>query len=143
MDQVQVFVCSGRFKSVPEMRGFIDETYTEDGDGLPSAFILEVELDDYEPNCIEAIPSATGEPLPLSELLAGASYADQWVPLLDGGRLADAAICVYPPNVVVNPSGSSLEYLGAFPFVVEHPEWLQRILRGEALAEDAKPDSAG
>jgi hypothetical protein len=76
--------------------------------------------------------SATGTPIPLSELLAGASYSDQWLPHLDGSRRADAAVCVFALNRVEHPSGCLLEYLGAFEYRVVHPEWLQRLLRGEA-----------
>lgn len=131
MDTVHVFISTGRFKSSGEMREYIDETYTEDGDGVDSEFMKEVELEEYEPGCIEAIPSESGSAVPLSQLLAGASYSDQWLPQLDGARLADAAICVFPPNIVENPAGCSLEYLGAFPYRVEHPEWFQQILKGE------------
>lgn len=139
-DIVHVFVSTGRFRSFEEMRAYIDETYTEDGDGIPSVFMREVDLSEYEPNCIEAIPSTSGSPVPLSELLAATSYSDQWLPNLDGPRLADAAICVFAPNRVGHPDGCSLEYLGAFGYRVVHPEWLQRILRGEA--PDAAPGTS-
>jgi len=148
MDTVHIFVSTGRFRSVEEMRAYIDETYTEDGDGLPSAFMEEVDLDEYEPGCIEAVPSASGLPVPLSELLAGASYADQWLPQVDGARRADAAVCVFTPNLVENPGGCSLEYLGAFGYRVVHPEWFERVLRGEApgaepgVADDRGPQSS-
>jgi hypothetical protein len=131
VDRVHVFVSTGRFRSLAELRAYIDETYTEDGDGIPSAFMEEVGLSEYEPGCIEAVPSDSGSPVPLADLLAGASYADQWLPLLDGSRLADAAVCLYPPNVADRPADCSLEYLGAFPYRVVHPEWLQKILRRE------------
>jgi len=132
MDTVHVFISTGRFKSSDEMRAYIDETYTEDGDGIPSAFMREVGLSEYEPGCIEAVPSASGAAVPLGELLAGASYADQWLPHLDRSRRADAAVCVFTPNVADHPEGCSLEYLGAFEYRVVHPEWFQRLLRGEA-----------
>lgn len=140
MNTVHVYISTGRFKSFQEMRAYIDKTYTEDGDGIPSAFMREVGLSKYEPGCIEAIPSASGAAVPLGELLAGASYADQWLPQLDGSRRADAAICVFTPNVADHPEGCSLEYLGAFGYLVVHPEWFQRLLRGEAQA--AEPGAA-
>jgi hypothetical protein len=99
------------------MREFIDETYTRDGDGVPSPFMREVGLSDYEPGCIEAIHE--GKPTALAELLAGASYDDQWVAKLDGRRVADAAICVFAPNRLSHPERSSLEYVGAFDYVVK------------------------
>jgi hypothetical protein len=128
MDTVHVFISTGRFRSFDEMRAYIDETYTEDGDGVPSAFMREVGLSGYEPGCIEAIPSESGRPIPLADLLAEASYADQWLPGLDGSRLADAAICVFTPNRLARPEGCSLEYVGAFDYTVVHPEWFQRLL---------------
>ena len=116
MDTVHIFISTGRFRSFDQMRDYIDETYTEDGDEVPSAFMDEVGLSEYEPGCIEAIPSESGRPVPLLELLAGASYSDQWLPQLEGSRLADAAICVFAPNQVERPGECSLEYLGAYKY---------------------------
>jgi hypothetical protein len=117
-ETVHVFLSTGRFRSFEEMRAFIDQTYTEEGDGIPSPFMREVGLSGYEPGCIEAIHSY--HPLSLQKLLSDSSYADQWLPPLERTlrepRFADAAICVFPPNEVNHPEGSSLEYLGAFPF---------------------------
>ncbi len=131
MESVHIFISTGRFKSFDEMRAYIDETYTEDGDGVPSTFMLEVGLSEYEPGCIEAILSETGRPVPLTELLEGASYCDRWLPALDGSRRADAAICVFAPNRVERPGDCSLEYIGAFGFRVVLPEWIERLARGE------------
>jgi hypothetical protein len=114
METVYVFVSTGRFHSFTEMRMFIEKTYTEDGDGVPSAFIQEVGLSEYEPGCIEAMHAE--QPIPLAQLLARASYAAQWLPHVDGARLVDAAICVFAPNQVSHPEQCSLEYLGAFPY---------------------------
>lgn len=75
-------------------------------------------LSEYEPGCIEAIPSGSGSAVPLGELLAGASYSDQWLPHLDRSRLADAAICEFTPNIADHPEGCSLEYVGAFGYRV-------------------------
>jgi hypothetical protein len=129
METVHVFISTGRFHSFEEMRAFINETYTEDGDGIPSEFMREVELSDYEPGCIEAIHH--DEPIPLSQLLEGASYSDQWLPKLDGTRIADSAICVFPPNQVGRPRASSLEYVGGFEHEVVFDERFLRIARGE------------
>ena len=116
MDKVHVFLSTGRFRSFDEMREYIDPLYTQEGDAIPSAFIREIGLSGYEPMCIEAIPSESGSAAPLSELLVGASWSDQWLAHVDGSRLADAAICVFAPNRVDHPSGSSLEYVGAFDY---------------------------
>jgi hypothetical protein len=119
MDRVHVFISTGRFRSLDEMRAFVEETYTEDGDGVPSPFMREVELSGYEPGCIECV-SRPGR-VPLSDLLSGASYADQWLHLVDGSRRADAAICAFAPNMAARPEKSSLEYVGAFPY--SHDVW--------------------
>ena len=116
MDTVHVFISTGRFRSFDEMRTYIDQTYTEDGDGIPSAFMREVGLSGYEPCCIEAVPFEAGPAVPLGELLAGASYSDQWLPHLDRSRRADAAICVFAPNRAARPESCSLEYVGAFRY---------------------------
>lgn len=117
MATVHVWTATRRFTSFEEMRAFIDPTFTEDGDLIPSAFMREVELDGDTPACIEAIHQA--EPAPLADLLAGASYAEQWVHLLDGSVLASEAVCVFEPNTVGRPIGASLRYLGAFPYRVD------------------------
>lgn len=114
MEKVHVFISTGRFHSLDEVQAFIDKTYTDDGDGIPSPFMREVGLSDYEPGCIEAIYG--GHPTTLTNLLAGASYADQWLQHLDGNRTADAVICVFAPNRVRHPQGSSLEYVGSYEY---------------------------
>lgn len=116
MATVYVFISTGRFRSFAEMRAFIDQTYTEDGDPVPSEFMGEVGLSGYEPGCIEAIPSESGQPVPVAHLLAEASYSDQWLPKVNVSRLVDAAICVFAPNGVRNPERCSLEYLGEFQY---------------------------
>lgn len=114
MEVVHVFVSSGRFGSFEEMRAFVEETYTEDGDGIDSAFATEVGLEEYEPNCIECVYSPI--PVPLGELLAGVSHAETWLSTLDATRLVGEAICVFPPNELTSPDDGSLEYLGSFSF---------------------------
>ena len=117
MDKVHVFISTGRFRSFEEMREFIDETYTEDGDGVPSPFMREVGLNEYEPACIEAVHE--DKPTRLAELLAGASYEDQWVTKVDRKLVADCAICVFAPNRVSHPQRSSMEYVGAFEYAAK------------------------
>lgn len=114
MATLHISICTGRFSSFREMRRFIDETYTTDGDGIPSPFIREVGLSEYEPMCIEAIHSE--RPIPLRDLLADASWSDQWLPQLPESGPADAAICLFEPNRVEHPQDSSLTYLGAFEY---------------------------
>jgi hypothetical protein len=115
MERVHVFISTARFSSFAEMRSFIDPAYTADGNCVPSHFMREVGLTDFEPGCIEAIREE--RPTALAELLADASYGDQWVPQLDGRRIADSAICVFAPNRLRHPHRSSLEYIGAFDYV--------------------------
>jgi hypothetical protein len=120
MESVHIFISTGRFHSFAEMRRFVEETYTEDGDGVPSPFMQEVGLCGYEPGCIECMHRP--QPVPLVELLAGASYSEQWLPGLNWSLMADAAICVFAPNKVQHPHRSSLEYIGAFGYRVVPPE---------------------
>ena len=93
---VHVFISAGRFHSFDEMRAFIDETYSDDGDAIPSPFIREVDLSSYEPACIEALHSE--QPIPLTDLLQGSSYSEQWLTQVDGSQTADSAICVFAPT---------------------------------------------
>jgi hypothetical protein len=103
---VHVFVSAGRFRSLEERRAFIDPKYTEDGDGVPSCFMREVELSGSEPGCIEAIHR--GQAWPLPELSAAASYTDQWAPQPARLQCADDAICMFEPNRLAHPARSSL-----------------------------------
>ena len=111
MAQVHIFISRGRFKSFKEMRSYIDPIYTEDGEATDSAFIKEVQLSEYEPMCIEAVHSE--KVVPLAVLLKDASYSEQWLSKLDLTKEADATICVFEPNKVNHPKGSSMEYCGA------------------------------
>jgi hypothetical protein len=111
---LHLFVARARFKSLADIYAFIDQTYTEDGERIPSRFMLEVELSDYDPMCIESFHSA--RPLPLAELLRGASFGAQWIAHLDAARVAESAICVFSPNAVANPERTSLEYVGAIRY---------------------------
>jgi hypothetical protein len=115
MDTVHVFMSTGRFHSFDEMRIFIDQTYTGDGDAVPSQFMREVELSSYEPTCIEAIHS--NRPMPLGGLLRETSYSDQWLANVNcSAHVADAVICVFSPNRLRHPQNCSLTYLGGFRY---------------------------
>jgi hypothetical protein len=114
MDTVHVFVSKGRFTSFEEMRAFVEETYTEDGDGIPSDFAREVSQSWYEPGCIEC--NHEGRLQSIVELLAGSSYSEQWLPQLKTDEIANESICVFSPNVIDHPERSSLSYLGAFHY---------------------------
>ncbi len=118
MDRLHILTSTGRFSSFDQLRRYIDMTYTDDGDGLASEFIREVQLVNYEPGCIEAVISRSGRPVPLAELLGSASWAGQWLSLLPAAALADAAVCVYPPNRMLSPRACSLQYIGEFPYEV-------------------------
>ena len=114
MATMHMFVSTGRFRSFEEMRRFIDETYTDDGDGIPSAFMQEVGLSGYERGCIEVLHSEA--PIDVTELLSEASYSNEWQPRVSSSRVADSAICVFEPNTLRHPRGCSLDYLGAFEY---------------------------
>jgi hypothetical protein len=113
-EEVHVFVAHQRFESFESMRAFVDATYDEDGDQIASPFMREVGLERYEPACIEATWTPTRSSL--SSLMGGASYADQWLRLVDPSITASEAICVYSPNVLRHPSATSLRYCGSYPY---------------------------
>ncbi|MEV6522913.1 immunity 22 family protein [Longispora sp. NPDC051575] len=115
---VHVFLALGQFPSEAELRAYLDERWSPDGDAEPSTFMAQAGIVELTPECVEAVHiDDLGHPGPVApaELLREASYADQWLADLDTAELADAAICVYPPNVVTNPGGTPLRYVGAFP----------------------------
>ncbi|GIF43929.1 immunity 22 family protein [Actinoplanes xinjiangensis] len=114
MAVVHVFISTGRFASEKELRTFVEPTYTAEGDAVPSRFIEETGLHEYEPSTIETVRA--GEAMPVRQLLRDASWAEQWLINLDPGRSADTAVCVFPPNVIATPRDSSLEYCGAFTY---------------------------
>ena len=66
MSIVHLFVSTGRFSSFEALREYIDPTYTDDGDLIPSSFIEEVELDDYEPAASRRFASRSGSPFATS-----------------------------------------------------------------------------
>src|SRR5256885_920932 len=105
METVHVFASLGRFGSWDELRAYVDPNYTEDGSRIDSPFMAEVELSYFEPGHVEAVHSK--RPVPLAELIGGCSYSDLWLHKVDDTKLADAAICVYAPNVARRPLGSS------------------------------------
>ena len=114
MGVLHLFVCSGRFNSFEEMRSFIDPTYTEDGDMMPSEFMKEVKLEEFEPTCIEAFWEP--QPRPLSELLHKSSCAEQWLSQVDPSLSDSQAICVFEPNQLREPTGTSLRYCGSYRY---------------------------
>lgn len=114
---VHVFLSRGRFSSEEDIRDYIDQRWSESGDAEPSVFMGEAEIAEFTPMCVEAIHAQdVGHlaPVPPPVLLREASYADQWLSQVESAELADAAICVFAPNLVTNPHGTSLRYLGQF-----------------------------
>ncbi|MFB7668526.1 immunity 22 family protein [Kitasatospora sp. NPDC056138] len=114
---VHVFLSRGRFSSEEAVRDYIDQRWSENGDAEPSAFMGEAGIAEFNPMCVEVIHAQDiGHlaPVPPAVLLREASYADQWLPQVESAEPADAAICVFAPNIVTNPYGTSLRYLGQF-----------------------------
>ncbi|MFI6984272.1 hypothetical protein ACIBSV_37570 [Embleya sp. NPDC050154] len=116
---VHVFVSRGRFSSFEDIRDYVDAGRSEDGDAEPSVFMGEAGIAELEPMCVEAVHARDDGHLGLvvpEVLLRGASYADQWLPQVESTEPADAAICVFAPNMVTNPHGTALHYLGRFTY---------------------------
>jgi hypothetical protein len=142
MGTIHVFISTGRFRSMEELRAFINPTYKEDGEQVPSAFMREVQFLRCDPDFIEAFHREG--PVPLPELLAGTSWADQWLSQLGGGRLADAAVCVFGLNRMGRPEDSSLEYCGAFGYRILTPqEVVERQCAVHARRAAAESDKNG
>lgn len=114
MATVHVFVASGRFASQAALQAFVTPTYSEDGDRVDSPFMREVKFTRYEPMCIESIHLEVAQPL--GTLLADTSYYQQWLSRLGDAPEANSAVCVFSPNVLARPQGSSLTYCGAFSY---------------------------
>lgn len=122
MPTVHVFACSGRFASWEALQAYVMPGYTEDGDAVPSPFILETGLTDYEPACIESALQAP--PAPLAQLLDGVSYAGSWLAQACAdaqGMLADTGVCVFAPNQLAHPQRSSLRYVGSYAYCADGP----------------------
>lgn len=122
MPTVHVFACSGRFASWEALQAYVSPAYTEDGDAVPSPFMLETGLTDYEPACIESALQAS--PAPLAQLLDGVSYAGSWLAQACAdaqGMLADTGVCVFAPNRLAHPQRSSLHYVGSYAYCADAP----------------------
>ncbi|PZT73815.1 MULTISPECIES: hypothetical protein [unclassified Streptomyces] len=116
---VHVFLSRGRFASFVDIRDYVDAGWSENGDTEPSVFMGEAGIIELEPMCIEAIHARDDghlAPVVPEVLLRGASYADQWLSQVESTEPADAAICVFAPNVVTTPHGTALHYLGRFTY---------------------------
>ncbi|MER7585524.1 hypothetical protein [Kitasatospora sp. NPDC097691] len=116
---VHIFLSRGRFSSFEDIRDYVDEGWSENGDAEPSVFMGEAGIAKLEPMCVEVIHAQDDghrAPVVPEVLLREASYADQWLPQVKSTEPADAAICVFAPNVVTNPHGTSLHYLGRFTY---------------------------
>ena len=118
MDRVHIFVSTGRFESFDELDSFVHKAYSPDGCGINSQFMEEVQLTNYEPMCIEISITDKGNVAALTDLLSGASYSGQWIDRIDANVTADAAICVFSPNELGQPGGTSLVYIGCFEYRV-------------------------
>ncbi|MFI6156823.1 hypothetical protein ACIBCA_29545 [Kitasatospora sp. NPDC051170] len=116
---MHVFLSRGRFTSVEDLRDHVDERWSENGEAEPSAFMRETGTAELEPMCVEAVHARDDghlAPVVPGVLLRDVSYADQWLPQVTSTEPADAALCVFAPNVVARPLGSSLNYLGRFTY---------------------------
>ena len=114
MPLVFVFSSCGRFASSEEFRRFVEPSHNGDGELVPSPFMLETGCEGYEPACVEAGTSAA--PVPLSQLLRGASYSEQRLASVPDATPADAVLCVYAPNVLSRPERSSMTFHGAIEY---------------------------
>jgi len=115
MPSVLLFISLRGFESEEALARYLHPSYSEDGDMIPSDFIREVALTNYEPMCIEAVYEE--EPTAVRHLVAGCSHADQWARRLPQDLKADVSVVVYSPNTVSFPEAARrLQFCGIFPY---------------------------
>lgn len=94
--------------------------YEPEADALPAEF-RDV-LTEQDVAAIRTGPEYFAElagrdsPKWLRNVLAEASYSEQWLSCLSDLATADAAICVFEPNRVASPESRSLDYCGSFTY---------------------------
>ena len=114
---VWVFAGNDAFANWGALEAYIDPVYIGQGSAQASAFMREVGLQDYEPDCIEADMLEAGESLPLAQMLEGASYGEQWLHRLPAEAKANVVICVFSPNRVSTPEACTLPFIGQFSYI--------------------------
>ncbi len=115
---IHAFIAKGQFQSDTDLRAYFDPTYDAQGCMVPSPFMREIGLSDYEPGRITAI--RRDRPVRASRLLAHISRGKEWAGLRPGRTLlADTAVCVFTPARVAYPRLCSLRYLGGFEYFIE------------------------
>ena len=114
MPIVHIFIADKFALSEEEVSKYINASYTEDGDQVDSHFMSNTGLTHYEPCCIELQINSVS--IPLSDLLAESSYADQWISKLPHNKHCRTAVCVYEPNIITNPLKSKLDYVGCYNY---------------------------
>lgn len=114
---VWVFAGRGDFDGWEALESYIEPVYDAQGNAQASAFMREVGLQDYEPDCIEAELLEAGEVLPLAELLDGTSYGEQWLRRLPADVSANAVICVFSPNRITTPEACKLPFIGQYAYI--------------------------
>jgi hypothetical protein len=118
MPIVHIFSSSNRFTSYEALQAFVLPTYSEEGERIDSLFMREVGFTEYEPMSIESVHSERAQPL--ADLLASASYSEQWFSRLVGSSEANSAVCVFSPNKIIHPERSSMNYFGAICYSPSH-----------------------
>lgn len=119
MPLVHVFASCGRYTSEQAWQHYLMPGSTDDGELVPSQFMLETGLADFEPGCIESVTVET--PQTLEVLLDGVSYGESWLDAARtqvAGSLFTTCVCVFAPNTLAHPQRCSLNYLGAYKYFV-------------------------
>lgn len=115
MPTLHLYVANKCFKDNTHFEEYIDPNYDEDGDFFESSFMKEVQLEEYEPMCIEKV--FIEDSIPAKDLLEGASYFEQWLKKVETDELINSAVIIYEPNRLVSPEKSIMKYLGEFEYI--------------------------
>ena len=114
---VWVFAGNDDFANWGALESYIEPVQDGQGKAQASAFMREVGLQDYEPDCIEAELLETGGSVSLAQMLEGASYGEQWLHRLPAEAKANVVICVFSPNRVSTPDACKLPFIGQFSYI--------------------------
>lgn len=116
MAKLHIYISSDKFRTEDELNSYLIPSYTEDGDLINSPFMKEVKLENYEPMCVEVVFEKANRPV--KHLLEGISYYEQWVKDISDNFEGNVVVCIYEPNLLANPMGSILNYLGEYSYDV-------------------------
>jgi hypothetical protein len=124
IDERVVYAWIGEFDSEVDFERYIEQSYTEDGDSIPSQFMRDVGLDWYDDDFQEFEYHSARRSIRIA--LSGHSYSESFAPLLIqratelGIESVGAVFLLYElDNPPIPPSQDApIRYIGSFPYRV-------------------------